>query len=86
MMKNLFIAPLPAEITITAFPLESSRAQYRPKVLSASIQGNKPLVTSHRLILFFACSGKTILQSMERNWSSPAFTRTQTIGRGGSKE
>lgn len=74
MMKNLFIAPLPAEITITAFTPESSRAQYRSKALSASMQGNRPLATGHRLILFLACSGKTILQSMERNWSSPAFT------------
>ncbi|NLR81152.1 hypothetical protein [Chitinophaga eiseniae] len=82
MMKNLFIAPLSAEITITAFTPESSQVQCHPKAQAASIQGNKPLATGHRLILFLALSDKTILQSMEWIWSSPAFTRTQTIERG----
>ncbi|WP_145674072.1 hypothetical protein [Chitinophaga polysaccharea] len=83
MMKNLFIAPLPAEITITAFTPEGSQVPYQPKALATSIQGNKPLATGYRSILFLALSDKTILQSMEWIWSSPAFTRTQTIERGG---
>ncbi|NLU96107.1 hypothetical protein [Chitinophaga sp. Ak27] len=83
MMKNLFIAPLPAEITIAAFTPEGGQASYYPKALAASIQGNKPLTTGHRAILFLALSDKTILQSMKWIWSSPAFTQTQTIERGG---
>lgn len=79
MMKNLFIAPLPAEIIITAFTPEGSQAQCR----LASIQGNKPLAIRHQSVLFLALSDKTILQSMKWTWSSPAFTRTQTIERGG---
>lgn len=81
-MKNLFIAPLPAEITVTAFTPEGHQVPYHPKALAVSIQGNKPLATRHRSILFLALSGKTILQSMTWIWSNPAFTRTQTTERG----